>query len=708
MDFGKGPFRIGVDIGGTFSDFVVLDEETGRLSVLKVPSTPEDPSDAVLMGLQQLAAAGLQGGSVRFFSHGTTIATNALLEGKGARTGLLITKGFRAVQEVQDQTRGAGSSIYDLFYDRPPLLVPQDLTGEVPERLDYRGEVVVPLDREATRREVRRLLAAGVDSFAVCLLFSFMNPTHEQAVRDLIREENSSCPVSLSCEVLPVIREYFRLSTTQVNAYVSPRLFDYLRHMERRLREQGVSTGQRYVMQSNGGMTSFEKAADRAVTTVLSGPAAGVIAGARIAEAAGYQNVITLDIGGTSTDIALVEDGAPVETTSGKVAGYDVCVPMLDISTISAGGGTIAWVDRVGTLRCGPQSAGADPGPACYGRGGTSATITDANLVLGYLSPSYFLGGRIHLDMARAEEAIVKNVAEPLGLSLHQAAAGVIRLINVQMVQAIRAISSERGYDLRDFAIVAFGGAGPVHAGELARELGVPRVIVPRYPGLTSAMGLLMSDVKHDYGRSKLAPLATVDPWEANQVLADLDAQALADLASEGFDREQVDLVHQVDLRYAGQGYEIRVPLPPGPITAETLAAARADFDMLHERLHGHRADTAPVDVVSYWTVAVARVPKVQLRTWHAEPRDVEEPRKGDRQVYFPQAGWVSCPVYHRDLLVPGDAIKGPAIIEQVDSTTVVHPDQMLIVDSFGNLIISVDGSEYPSEARRRWEAAAR
>lgn len=708
MDFGKGPFRIGVDIGGTFSDFVVLDEGTGRLSVLKVPSTPQDPSDAVLLGLQQLATAGLQGGSVRFFSHGTTIATNALLEGKGARTGLLITRGFRAVQEVQDQTRGAGASIYDLFYDRPPLLVPQELTGEVPERLDYRGEVVAPLDREATRREVRRLLAAGVDSFAVCLLFSFMNPAHEQAVRDIIREEGPSCRVSLSSEVLPVIREYFRLSTTQVNAYVSPRLFDYLRHMERRLREQGVSTGQRYVMQSNGGMTSFEKAADRAVTTVLSGPAAGVIAGARIAEAAGYQNVITLDIGGTSTDIALVEGGTPVETTSGKVAGYDVCVPMLDISTISAGGGTIAWVDRVGTLRCGPQSAGADPGPACYGKGGTNATITDANLVLGYLSPSYFLGGTIQLDVARAEEAIVRHVAVPLGLSLREAAAGVIRLINVQMVQAIRAISSERGYDLRDFAIVAFGGAGPVHAGELARELGVPRVIVPRYPGLTSAMGLLMSDVKHDYGRSKLAPLATVHPEEANQVFADLDAQALADLAGEGFDREQVDLIHQMDLRYAGQGYEIRVSLPPGPLTAETLAAARSEFDTLHERLHGHRADTAPVDVVSYWTIALARVPKVQLRTGHTEARGAKESRKSDRQVFFPQAGWVSCPVYHRDFLVPGDEIVGPAIIEQVDSTTVVHPDQVLTVDPFGNLIISVDGPEYLLESRQRWEAAAR
>jgi N-methylhydantoinase A len=477
--------------------------------------------------------------------------------------------------------------------------------------------------------------------------------------------------------------------------------------MEQRLQEQGVATAQRYVMQSNGGMTSFGRAADHAVTTVLSGPAAGVISGARLAEAAGFPNVITFDIGGTSTDIALVEGGLPVETTSGRVAGYEVSVPMLDINTISAGGGTVAWVDAVGTLRCGPRSAGADPGPACYGKGGAEATITDANVVLGYLSPDYFLGGRIGLDPARAEEAVARNVAQLLGLSVHRAAAGIVRLINVQMAQGVRAVSSERGYDLRDFAIVAFGGAGPVHAAEIARELGIPRVLVPRFPGLTSAMGLLMSDVKHDHLRSWLQPLAQVRPEDASRALAELDALALADLASEGFGAEQVALIHQVDLRYAGQGYELQVALPPGAVTAEGLAAARAEFDDLHERLHGHCARGAPVELVNYRVVSLARVPKVVLQPRPAAAQDPEDARKGARRAWFPDAEWVDCPLYERERLQPGARLAGPAIVEQVDSTTVVHPGQVLEVDAYENLVLYVGPTSPLPSGERGGEGSA-
>lgn len=433
--FAGGPFRIGVDIGGTFSDFVILNEASGGVLILKVPSTPSDPSIAVLNGLQQLGRQGMPRGGVRFFSHGTTVSTNALLEGKGATVGLLITRGFRAIQEVRDQTRGTGAAVYDPFYDRSPMLVPQQRTGEVPERLDHRGAVIESLDADVARSVIRQLLRRGVNSFAVCLLFSFMNPDHEQHIRRIIGEEAPDMPVSLSSEVLPVIREYYRLSTTQVNAYVSGRLGDYLSNMARRLQEQGVTTDQRYVMQSNGGMTSFASAGDRAVTTILSGPAAGVIAGARLSEASGFPNLITFDIGGTSTDIALVEGGAPMETTTGMVAGYHVGVPMLDINTISAGGGTIAWIDKVGTLNCGPHSAGAEPGPACYGKGGTEPTITDANLVLGYLNPENFLGGELPLYPDLAERAIQERVADPLGMTLDEATAGIVRLINVHMAQ---------------------------------------------------------------------------------------------------------------------------------------------------------------------------------------------------------------------------------------------------------------------------------
>jgi N-methylhydantoinase A len=497
----RGPVRIGVDVGGTFSDFVLLHEADARLQVLKVPSTPGDPSVAVLEGLRQLTDMAVAPADVNFFAHGTTVTTNALVEGKCARAGLLITNGFRAIQEVQDQSRGIGPSIYDFFWERPPLLIPQELTGEIAERTGARGEVLVPLDEDQARREIRRLAALRVEAFAVCLLFSFMNPAHERRLAELIAEEAPGAHVSLSSDVLPVIREWIRLSTTQVNAAVAPCLDTYLRRMERRLAEQGIRTPQAYVMQSNGGMTSFERAAERAVTTVLSGPAAGALAGGRLAEAADFPSVITFDMGGTSTDIALVERGRPAETAKSKVAGYDIGVPTLDINTISAGGGTVAFVDTVGTLRCGPRSAGADPGPACYGKGGTWPTITDADLVLGYLSPTYFLGGRLQLDVEAATRAIKTHVAGPLGLSIEDAAAGIVRLINVQMAQGVRAVSSERGYDLRDFTVVAFGGGGPLHAGAIARELAIPRVLIPRHPGLTSALGLLMSDVKHDYGR---------------------------------------------------------------------------------------------------------------------------------------------------------------------------------------------------------------
>lgn len=687
--------RIGVDIGGTFTDFVVFEPRRGEIFTFKVPSTPSDPSAAVLTGLQELSREGLDPSETSFLSHGTTVATNSLLEGKGARVGLLVTEHFRAVQEVQDQTRGNGSSIYDLFYERPPLLVPQERTGEVVGRLDHRGSEVVPLDPDCTKREIRRLLDAGAESFAVCLLFSFMNPAHEQAVRRLISEQAPRHRVSLSSEVLPVIREWFRLSTTQVNAYVAPRLFEYLHGMEQNLRGQGIVAAQRFVMQSNGGVTSFANAADLAVTTLLSGPAAGVIAGSQVAQAAGYPNCITFDIGGTSTDISLVEDGVPVETTTGKVAGYDVRMPMLDVNTISAGGGTIAWVDAAGTLRCGPQSAGADPGPACYGKAGHHATVTDANVLLGYLSTTYFLGGTIAIDAERAESAIAATVAGPLGLSVDEAAAGIVRLINVQMADGVRSVSYERGHDVRDFAIVAFGGAGPTHATAVAAELGIPWVIVPAHPGLTSALGLLMSDVRHTYARSSLRPWAEIDPAEVGRILEDLDAQAMSDMRREGFDLADVQLLHEADLRYAGQGYEMRVKLAPGSPTRESMHAARAAFDDLHERTHGHRADNEQVELVNLRTISVATTPKVELSA-HADAtgRNAEEARKGDRRVWFSEGGWQACPVYDRDRLGVGAGVSGPAIIEQVDSTTLLHPGQTLRVDGYRNLVVRIGGPD--------------
>jgi N-methylhydantoinase A len=446
-------------------------------------------------------------------------------------------------------------------------------------------------------------------------------------------------------------------------------------------------------MQSNGGVTTFGTAAQRAVTTVLSGPAAGVIAGAALAGAAGFERVITFDMGGTSADIALVEGGAAPETTRGQIGRRDMAVPMLDINTISAGGGTIAWVDRVGVLQVGPRSAGADPGPVCYGRGGTQPTITDANLVLGYVNPDYFLGGEVGLDRAAAEQAIAKQVAEPLGLDVYRAAAGIVEIINAHMEQGIKAVSSERGHDLRDFALVAFGGAGPLHAARLAAALEIPWVLVPPYPGVTSAMGLLMSDVKHDYVRSRLQSLSETDPDDAERLFAELAAQARADLQAEGFADDQIVLQRLLDLRYAGQGYELGVPTSEAPLDRSALAAARGRFDALHERLHGHQAPDEPVEIVNYRLIALARVPRIELRRDAAGSDDATAARKEERRVVFlDQQGPMPCPVYDRARLAPGHRLNGPAIVEQVDSTTVVYPGQEVLVDEYRNLLVRVHG----------------
>jgi N-methylhydantoinase A len=518
-----------------------------------------------------------------------------------------------------------------------------------------------------------------------------MHPEHEQRLAEIIRAELPDCVVSLSSTIVPQIREYYRMSTTVINAYVAPKLARYLDNMEARLRASGVQTRQLFVMQSNGGVTTFGSAAERAVTTVLSGPAAGVIAGAALADAAGFDRVITFDMGGTSADIALVERGEAPETTRGKIGGRDVALPMLDINTISAGGGTIAWVDPVGVVQVGPQSAGADPGPACYSRGGTRPTVTDANLVLGYLNPDYFLGGEVRLDRDAAERAIREQVADPLGLDPLRAAAGIVEIINVHMEQGIKAVSSERGYDLREFALVAFGGAGPLHAARLAASLDIPWVLVPPHPGVTSAMGLLMADVKHDYVRSRLQELETTTPSDVQAALDELADRARSDLRAEGFADEQITLQGLLDLRYAGQGYELSVTAPPGALDDAAMADIRSRFDALHERLHGHQAPGESVEIVSYRLVAMARVPRIELRRDTSAGGDSRDARKGERQALFPDSpAPVPCPVFDRTRLPAGARLEGPAIVEQLDSTAVIYPHQVAVVDDHRNLVIRV------------------
>ena len=681
-------YRLTVDTGGTFSDFVYVNDDTREVSIAKIPSTPDDPSRAILAGVEELIAKGVKPDEIGFFCHGTTVGTNALLEGKGVRTGLLVTKGFRGIYEVGEQSRPHGPAIFDIMYDKPAMLAPPSRTGEVVERVSFEGEVLLPLDEDALRQTLRELREEDVQSIAICFLFSFLAPQHEQRAREIVEEEIPGCGVSISSEIVPQIREYYRLSTTVINAYLQPILARYIANLDQRLKDAGVTTRQKYIMQSNGGMATFEATAKKAVATVLSGPAGGITASVYACRTTGFQNLITFDMGGTSCDVALIKDGQPSIANRGKVEGRDVALPMIEINTVSAGGGTLAHVDRFGELIVGPQSAGAQPGPACYGRGGTQPTITDCNLVLGYLSPDNFLGGKMRLDAQASQDAINNAVAKPLDMQAQDAAEGVVRIINVKMQEAIKAISTMRGHDLRDFMLLAFGGAGPLHAGPIAAELGMAGVIVPLYPGVYSAMGLVMSDVKHDYVRSRLTALSRADEGDVNAVLEELASQARKDLAEEGFSHDKAEIEYALDMRYAGQGYEITLPCN-APLAPGGLAQLRSAFDEEHRKMFGHTAPQEPVEIISYRVRGIGRVPPVELPKFAPTGAPLAGAIREMRVARFNGAS-VECPVYQRELLDVGAVFSGPAIVDQLDCTSVIPPGQHVRVDEYRNMIITI------------------
>ena len=681
-------YRVTVDTGGTFSDFVYVDDDTGTISVAKIPSTPDDPSRAILAGIELLIETGVAPADIRYFCHGTTVGTNALLEGKGVRTGLLVTKGFRGIYEVGEQSRPHGPAIFDMMYDKPAMLVPPRRTGEVAERVAFDGQVLLPLDEAALRETLRELAADDVQSIAVCLLFSFVAPQHERRVREIIAEEIPGCSVSLSSEIVPLIREYYRLSTTVINAYLQPILARYIENLDARLLAAGIATPQKYIMQSNGGMSTFAAAARTAVATVLSGPAGGITASVQACRTTGFQNLITFDMGGTSCDVALIKDGQPSVANRGKVEGRDIALPMIDINTVSAGGGTLSHVNPFGELVVGPHSAGAVPGPACYGRGGTGPTITDCNLVLGYLSPDNFLGGKMRLDVELALEAVESAVAVPLGKSVTDAAEGIVRIIDVKMQEAIKAVSTMRGHDLRDFVLLAFGGAGPLHACRIAADLGMAGVVVPLYPGVYSAMGLVMSDVTHDYIRSRLTALSNTDEACINTIFAALERQARADLAEEQFGTDRIEIECALDMRYAGQGYEVTLPCK-APLAPGNMLALRRGFDEEHRKTFGHTAPGELVEIVSYRLRGIGRVPPVELPTYERRGLAVEKAIRTRRKATF-DGRLLDCPVYQREGLEVGATIAGPAIIDQLDCTTVLPPGQSARVDDYKNLIIEL------------------
>jgi N-methylhydantoinase A len=506
-------------------------------------------------------------------------------------------------------------------------------------------------------------------------------------VREIVLEEMPGCSISLSSDIMPQIREYHRLSTTVINAYLQPILAHYIAQLDRRLNEAGIATRQKYIMQSNGGMATFATAARKAVTTVLSGPAGGVTAGAYACRMTGFPNIITFDMGGTSCDVALIKDGEPFVASRGKVEGRDIAVPMMDINTVSAGGGTIARVDRFGVLQVGPASAGAMPGPACYARGGDMPTITDCNLVMGHLSRDNFLGGKMRLDADAAWQTVESKIAQPLGMGVPEAAEGIARIIDVKMEEAIKAISTMRGHDLRDFMLLAFGGAGPVHAGRIARDLGMAGMIVPLYPGVYSAIGLIMSDVKHDYIQSRMTALAAATPEDVNAMFARLETAATEELRDDGFTPDAIDIQRALDMRYAGQGYEITMPCGDvlGTGALETL---RVQFDEQHGTMFGHSAPEEPVEIVSYRVRGVGRVPPVAMPKFTATGGTLQDALRETRRVRMDGAD-VDCPVYQRERLDVGLTLTGPAILDQFDCTTVIYGGQVARVDEWKNLIVT-------------------
>jgi N-methylhydantoinase A len=672
-------YKLAVDTGGTFTDFCLVDSE-GGVHVTKEPSTPDDPSRAVLLGLRRLVReTGIDPRAIDLFLHGTTVATNAVLERRGARLLLLTTKGFRDVVFIGRQNR---PHLYDFRVLKPQPLLPRNLVLEVDERIGADGSVIKPLAAREIDSIVEQVRQSGATAVAVCLLHSYANPKHEIQLKKALEKVLPPLSVTISADILPEFREYERTSTTILNAMVRPQMEKYLGRLEQELASTGVRS-QLYIMQSNGGVITAAQARKQSVRTILSGPAGGVLAGVYLARLTGWENLITADMGGTSMDICLIHRGEPRFTTEGAIGGYPLRLPMLDIHTIGAGGGSVAWVDAGGALRVGPRSAGAVPGPACYGLGGTEPTVTDANLVLGRLDPEAFAGGR-KIQPALAAECLEEKIGRVLGLTLEETAEGIIRVVNASMVRAMRLISVERGYDPRDFTLVAFGGAGPLHAVALAREMGIPRVLVPPYPGVTSAWGMLAADVRHDYSLTFIGDVAAGLAAELNGQYAALIATGKADLSREGFAADQMVFEPLVDLRYRGQAYELTVPLPAQSLDEDALRTAVQRFHRLHRQSYGYCREDAPVEVVALRLVARGVLPRTKFA---APPPHADLPVPGARRVYL-LGTWQEIPVYRRESLPAGFTLTGPLIITQQDTTTLVWPGDRLTVDRWGNLLI--------------------
>lgn len=686
-------WRIGIDIGGTFTDVAMVEEDTGRIAIAKLLTTPHDFGQAVIDGIRQgLDANRIDPAEVAFLSHATTVVTNALLENKGARAGFVATRGFRDILELRRSSR---ADLYDLLQDAPAVLVPRRWRFEITERIDAQGEVVTPLVEDELPALIETIRDAGLQTVAVSFLFSFLNDTHERRVGAALRAALPDVGVYLSSEVLPEIREFERASTTAVCAVVGPVLASYLDRLQTAATQLGLP--KLHVMGSSGGVFDIAEGLRMPAMAVESGPAAGVIAASLAGRQLGRPNLISFDMGGTTAKASVIANGEVAVTAEYEVGGsghanrwmhgtgHPIRVPVIDLAEVSAGGGSIAWVDPGGALKVGPHSAGADPGPAAYGAGGTAPTVTDADVVLGYLDGEALLGGDLRIDRAAAERAIDTAIAGPLGLSVPEAAARIIEVVNSNMAQALRIVSIERGHDPQEFSLIAFGGAGPVHAVSLAEELQIPEVIVPPAPGAFSALGLVASDLKRDYSRTLYADLASIDPARVGEVIAGMEQAGTEMLGAARVAPERRVLLRHADVRYRRQAYELTVPIAQGEITRATLDDLAAAFHLRHEQTYGHANRSEHVQLVNLRLTALGRLPDLML-TQRADPASARQRR---RDVWFGETGFAPTPVHWRDGLVPGTKIGGPAIIEAMDSTTVVPPGWEARIDELGYIRLS-------------------
>jgi N-methylhydantoinase A len=682
--------RIASDIGGTFTDLAYHDERTGELGLAKASTTPDDLACGVLDTLDR---ARVDAAGTEFFVHGSTVIINALTERKGARTGLITTRGFRDVLEIGRANR---PDIYNFYFRKLEPFVPRHLRLEVRERVSYKGEVLEPLDEEDVRQAVRRLKKEGVEAIAICFLHSYANATHEQRALEIAREEAPDLAITASCDVTRQWREYERTNTAVLNAYVQPIAARYLGTLEQSLAHLGMRPETLHVMQSNGGIATFQQGKITPIRLVESGPVAGVIGAIAIGRLVGEENIISLDIGGTTAKSSLVQHGVVRTTTEYQIEwtptspGYPIMAPVVDIVEIGAGGGSIAWIDKAGALKVGPQSAGAVPGPACYGKGGTEPTVTDANLLAGRINPDYFLGGEIKVDVEAARRA-VRRVAEPFGLSDVEAALGVIRLANSNMDNLLRLVSVRRGFDPREFCLVAFGGGGSMHATALARRLHVKKVIVPVAPAVFSAWGMLMTDLRVDLVQTAIARTDRMTSGAMMEILMRLEREALDYFGHERIGPERVVTQRFADMRYLGQEHTVRVPLPGGELGGDSMREIEERFGSLHEQHYTFRLDTSPVEFVNFHLTAFGTVEKPGLRRLEPDGGKGHQARKGEREVDFDELGRHRSAVYERALLGAGVQVEGPAVVEEPAASTVLFPGDRLLVDAYGNLVIEVE-----------------